>query len=90
MRHNIDSSLGVIFSQRLLLTMIGKGIMRSASNAIISEDVKIARDQQIDFQYLVLQDSRINSVLTRDEIMNIFDMDYFRKNIDFIFDRAGL
>ncbi len=90
MRHNIDSSLGVIFSQRLLLTMIGKGIMRSAANAIISEDVKIARDQQIDFQYLVLQDSRINSVLTRDEIMNIFDMDYFRKNIDFVFERAGL
>ena len=90
MRRNIDNSLGVIFSQRLLLTMIGKGIQRSEANRIISEDVKIAWDQQIDFQYLVLEDDRINSVLTRNEIMDVFDMDCFRKNIDFIFQRAGL
>ena len=90
MRRNIDTALGVIFSQSLMLAMIRKGMQRAEANRILSEDAKIAWDQQVDFQYLVLEDHRINSLLTRKEIMDIFDMDCFRRNIDFIFQRAGL
>lgn len=90
MRENIDNSMGVIFSQLLLLAMIEKGVMRETANEIISADAKIAWDQRTDFQYLVLEDERINSVLSREEIMGIFDYDRFRKNINFIFERAGL
>ncbi len=90
MRDNVDSSMGVIFSQLVLLAMIEKGVMREKANEIISDDAKTAWQQQTDFQYLVLEDERINTVLSRQEIMSIFDYEHFRKNIDFIFDRAGL
>jgi adenylosuccinate lyase len=90
MRRNIEVSRGVVFSQRLLLAMIAKGVMREQANEIISADAKAAWEQQTDFQYLVLEDKRINSVLSREEIMDIFDVEVFRNNIDYIFDRAGL
>jgi len=89
MRQNIDDSLGVVFSQRLLLALIAKGIMREKANEIISVDARAAWEQQIDFQYLVLENPQISSILSRKEIMDIFDFECFRKNIDYIFDRAG-
>jgi adenylosuccinate lyase len=90
MRENIESSMGVIFSQLLLLAMIEKGVSREKASEIISADAKTAWEQDIDFQYLVLEDERINTVLSRQEIMSIFDYERFRSNIDFIFERAGL
>lgn len=90
MRRNIEVSRGVVFSQRLLLAMIAKGVMRDRANEIISADAKLAWEQQSDFQYLVLLDPKINSVLSREEIMDIFTFDIFRNNIDYIFERAGL
>ena len=90
MSDNIEISHGVIFSQRLLLALLRKGVMRDKAMAMISANAKVASEQEIDFQYLVLEDSNINSILTRSEIMDIFDFDCFRKNIDYIFDHAGL
>lgn len=90
MSYNIEISHGVIFSQRLLLALLRKGVMRDKARAMISTNAKIASEQEIDFQYLVLEDPNINSILTRSEIMDIFDFDCFRKNIDFIFEHAGL
>ncbi|NLF80626.1 MAG: adenylosuccinate lyase [Clostridia bacterium] len=90
MRRNIEVSRGVVFSQRLLLAMVAKGVMRDQANEIISADAKLAWEQQSDFQYLVLLNPKINSVLSREEIMDIFTFDVFRHNIDYIFERAGL
>ena len=56
MQKNIDDALGTIFSQHLLLAMIGKGVMREKASKIISANAKTAMEQQTDFQYLVFQD----------------------------------
>ena len=90
MSHNIEVSHGVIFSQRLLLALLRKGVMRDKAMAMISANAKISAEQEVDFQYLVLEDPKINSILSRSEIMEIFDFDCFRKNIDYIFEHAGL
>lgn len=90
MSHNIEVSHGVIFSQRLLLALLRKGVMRDKAMAMISANAKISAEQEVDFQYLVLEDPNINSILSRSEIMEIFDFDCFRKNIDYIFEHAGL
>ena len=90
MRKNLDKSLGLIFSQRVLLTLLAKGVERETAFEWVQRNAQIAWEQLADFQYLLLQDTDISTVLSREEIAELFDYDYHVKNIDFIFERAGI
>ncbi|MDO4582248.1 MAG: adenylosuccinate lyase [Bacillota bacterium] len=90
MNKNLHSNLGLIFSQKVLLALIGKGVMREQAYDWISRNASLAWEQQIDFQYLILEDQDISNYLSRREIMDLFDYDAFRKHIDHIFSRADI
>lgn len=90
MRRNIEGSLGLVFSQRVLLALMDKGVMRDKAYEMVMHNSRLAWEQQIDFQFLTLEDQEIGKYISRDEIMDLFNYDYFRRNIDYIFDRAGI
>ncbi|MCL1816487.1 MAG: adenylosuccinate lyase [Clostridiales bacterium] len=90
MRKNLDRSLGLIFSQRVLLALLAKGIKREIAFDWIHKNAQTAWEQQVDFQYLLLQDPNIYSLLSREELAELFDYDYHLKNIDYIFSRAEI
>ena len=82
--------MGLVFSQRVLLALVEKGIMRETAYEWVQRNALNAWEQKIDFEYLVLSDDDINKVLSKDEIMALFNYDYHTKNINYIFQRAGL
>ncbi|MCL1975979.1 MAG: adenylosuccinate lyase [Firmicutes bacterium] len=90
MRKNLDKSLGLIFSQRVLLALLAKGVERETAYEWVQRNAQIAWEQQADFQYLLLQDTDIPSILSREEIAELFDYEYHIRNIDFIFERADI
>ena len=90
MRKNLEKTLGLVFSQRVLLALLGKGVNRETAFGWVQNNAQTAWEQQTDFQYLLLQDADICAVLSREEIAELFDYDYHLKNIDFIFNRAGI
>jgi adenylosuccinate lyase len=90
MRKNLDKSLGLIFSQRVLLALLAKGVKREIAFEWVHNNAQIAWEQQADFQYLLLQDADIGAILSRSEIAELFDYDHHLKNIDFIFNRADI
>jgi len=90
MRKNLEKTLGLVFSQRVLLTLLAKGVTREIAFEWVQSNAQTAWEQQTDFQYLLLQDTDICAVLSREEIAELFDYDYHLKNISFIFDRAGI
>ena len=90
MRSNLDLTLGLVFSQRVLLSLLQHGVERETAYEMVRRNANQALDQQIDFQYLILQDAEICTVLDREEIMDLFNYEYHMRNIDYIFKRAEI
>ncbi|GAA0598802.1 adenylosuccinate lyase [Virgibacillus siamensis] len=90
MKRNIDKTHGVIFSQRVLLALINKGMSREAAYDIVQPKAMHAWETETPFKKLVEDDAQINSQLTQDEMDDCFDYTYHLKNVDAIFNRIGL
>lgn len=90
MRQNLNKTLGLVFSQRILLALVDKGILRETAYEWVQRNALHAWQTKTDFEYMVLQDQDIMNHLTKDEVDNLFDYDYHIRYIDFIFERAGL
>lgn len=90
MKRNIDRTHGVIFSQRVLLSLIDKGMAREAAYDIVQPKAMEAWETATPFKELVEQDERITNKLTQAEIDACFDYTYHLKNVDQIFTKIGL
>src|SRR5690625_1401615 len=90
MKRNIDKTHGVIFSQRVLLTLIDKGMSREEAYDLVQPKAMEAWETEVHFKKLVEADDQITNVLSQEEIKACFDTTYHLKNVDFIFERIGL
>lgn len=90
MRRNMDATFGLIYSQRVLLSLIEKGMTREAAYDLVQPKTAEAWDQQVDFKTLLLEDSTITSYLTPAEIDEVFNPDYYTSGVEVIFNRLGL
>ncbi|MFC4023313.1 adenylosuccinate lyase [Oceanobacillus longus] len=90
MKRNIDKTHGVIFSQRVLLKLIDKGMAREAAYDIVQPKAMQAWETATHFKQLVEADEIIAGKITQEEIDDCFDYTYHLKNVDVIFGRIGL
>ncbi|EAE8347840.1 adenylosuccinate lyase [Listeria monocytogenes] len=90
MKRNMDRTLGLIYSQRVLLALINKGLAREAAYDVVQPRAMEAWEKQVPFRELVEQDATITEKLSAEEIADCFDYNYHLKNVDLIFDRLGL
>ena len=90
MKRNIDKTHGVIFSQRVLLKLIDKGMAREAAYDIVQPKAMQAWETETPFKQLVEADEEITAKLTQEEIEDCFNYTYHLKNVDVIFERIGL
>lgn len=90
MLRNIDRTYGLIFSQRVLLTLIDKGMSREAAYDTVQPLTQKAWDEQLQFKDLVYQETVITEKLSEDEIKALFDPSYHLSQVDAIFKRVGL
>ncbi|MGX7395295.1 adenylosuccinate lyase [Carnobacterium mobile] len=90
MKHNMDATYGLIYSQRVLLKLIDKGLSREKSYDLVQPKTAISWESHIPFRDLIEGDSEIMSHLTLEELDDAFDYNYHLKNVDEIFNRVGL
>jgi len=90
MKRNIDRTYGVIFSQRVLLSLIDKGMSREAAYDIVQPNAMKAWENGMHFKSLIEEVEDITSRLTQEDIDDCFDYTYHLKNVDGIFERIGL
>ena len=90
MKRNMDATFGLIYSQRVLLKLIDKGMSREESYDLVQPKTAFAWDNQVQFKPLLEEDEMITSVLSQEEIDDAFDYNYHLKNVDVIFERVGL
>lgn len=91
MQRNMNLYGGVVFSQRVLLTLVEKGVSREEAYAIVQSCAHTAWNTlDGDFHALIAQDSRVTSVLSPDEIEACFDPKHHLKNLDVIYQRLNI
>ena len=90
MKRNMDRTFGLIYSQRILLALIDKGLSREEAYDTVQPLTAISWDEQKQFRPLVEETEKITSLLSKEEIDDCFDYNYHIKNVDMIFERLEL
>lgn len=90
MRRNIELTQGVIFSQRVLLALIDKGLPREEAYKIVQDNAMKAWDEKKSFLSLLEADKQITRHLSKEKLKSIFDYDYYLKYVDDVFKRLRL
>jgi adenylosuccinate lyase len=90
MRRNIELTQGVIFSQRVLLALIDKGLVREEAYKIVQGNAMKAWEERKSFLSLLEGDRQITRRLSKEELKSLFDYDYYLKHVDEVFNRLGL
>lgn len=87
MAKNINLTKGLIFSQRVLLALVGKGLSRDEAYEVVQRYALKCWDSDGDFREMLSSDPLVMSFLTKDELEGLFDVNYYLRFVDDIFDR---
>lgn len=90
MKTNVEKTLGLVFSQRVMLALVDKGLTRENAYQLTQRNALRAWDEKKALKALVLEDGDIMAHLLPQEVEGLFDYEYHLKNINYIFKRAGL
>ena len=87
MLKNTDKFGGIVFSQKVLLTLVSKGLSREDAYSIVQRNALDAFNNHGNFKENLLHDADIMKLITPDELENIFDKQAFLQNINKIYER---
>ena len=90
MKENIYRTRKVIFTQRVMNALIEKGFSREKAYDTVQPVAMRAMSERADYQELLAETPEVMAVLTREELDSCFTLEYYLKNVDFIFDRVGI
>lgn len=90
MMANINKTNGLIYSQRVMLTLIDKGWSREKSYDIIQPLAMKSYKENISYKELLAADEEISSILSLKELNDLFNPGYYLRNVDNIYKRIGL
>ena len=90
MMENIYRTRKVIFAQRVMNALIEKGFSREQAYDTVQPVAMRAMSERADYQELLAETPAVMDVLTREELDACFTLEYYLKNVDFIFDRVGI
>ena len=89
MMENIAKTRGLIFSQRVLLALIDKGLSREAAYKIVQKNAtRVWKDKHLLLKDLLLREKEVTSRLGKKEIEGLFRLDPHLKHVKTIFKRV--
>ena len=90
MLDNIDKTFGLIYSQRVLLALINKGLAREAAYDKVQPKAMESWETKTPFRTLIEEDATITDLLTKEDLDECFNPKHHLNQVDTIFQRAGL
>ena len=88
MLKNTNKFGGIVYSQRVLLKLIEKGLTREDAYRLVQRNALDAFENDGDFRINLLSDKDVEKLLTPSEIDMIFNKDDFLKNVSKIYSRV--
>lgn len=90
MKNNLEKTGGLIFSQRILISLVDKGISRKDAYSWVQRNAMKRWLKDEDFKDNILKDEDIKKYLSDKEIEECFDYEYYLRNVDLIMARFGI
>lgn len=96
MKENIDLTKGLIFSQRVLLALVNKGVLREKAYWLVQENSRKIWEHKEGsisgrgFKDMLLQDKAVLEYLSIEEIEACFDIKNYLKNVSKIMSNIGI
>lgn len=90
MFENLNLTLGVINSQKVLLALAAAGMKRQDAYVLVQRNAMKTWDEKVPFIDNLKCDNEITSVLPAEELEKLFGFDKIFESVDFIFSRCGL
>ena len=90
MYRNIESSMGLVFSQRALLELVDKGMSREDAYKVVQGNASRCWEEGRDFRDLLKSDPTVVAYLSPQELEALFDYGYYTRYVDDTFQRLGL
>jgi adenylosuccinate lyase len=88
MRRNLESLGGLHYSQRVLLALTQAGMSREDSYKAVQRNAMAAWENRRDFRSELEKDPEIGKLLTPAQLDELFDPDFYLRNVDVIFARV--
>lgn len=90
MLKNFEITHGLAYSQTVLLALIGKGLSREDSYALVQKAAMKTWAEKVPLKDTLWEIDEIKSVMNEGEFTEIFQSRQMLKNVDYIFERCGL
>ena len=90
MERNLGVTKGLIFSQRVMLALVDKGLSRQKAYSIVQRNAMKSWKDEVSFLDLISKDSEVTKHLSKKDLEGIFDYQYFIRHVDEIFTRLKL
>lgn len=90
MLENIYKTKKIIFAQRVMNALIAKGLSREEAYDTVQPVAMKAYAEGLDYQVLLAENEKVMSLISQDELDGCFTLDYYMKNVDYIFERVGI
>jgi adenylosuccinate lyase len=91
MKENMEITRGLLFSQRVLLALIDKGMSRQSAYKIVQRNaMETWQSSTKKFINLLKADDEVMAVLSVTELEALFDYNYYLRFVDDVFERLGL
>jgi adenylosuccinate lyase len=90
MLENMNRTHRLVFSQRLLLKLIDKGLSREKAYDMVQPLAMEAWSKRTDYKAIIEKDGTITGILTQEELDDAFNPEYHTSQVDTIFRRVGL
>jgi adenylosuccinate lyase len=87
MLDNFKASRNLVFSQRVMLTLVEKGMSREEAYRLVQELSMDCWNEGRDFKEAVAKSREIEKYISEREIDGLFDPEYYLRNVDPIFKR---
>ena len=88
MKENLDLTGGLIYSQRVLLELVKRGITREDAYRIVQRNAMKAWRKKGSFQGLLERDPALKQVIAKGDLENVFSLPYYLKHVHTIFKRV--
>lgn len=90
MRRNLELTGGLIYSQRVLLALVEKGLSREEAYDLVQACAMEAWDRERSFQEVLEGQEAVRALLSGEELAACFDPAYYLRRVDLVYRRLGL
>ena len=90
MRENMELTHGVVFSQRVLLAMVARGMNRQEAYPIVQRAGHLALAERRPYRQTIAEEPQVSALFSAAELDAIFDYSYYVREVDKSFARMGL